>query len=270
MAPSPGWHHPSSVLEMEVGTCLVLPPALAKGTELPPRFHPQLQDAGVRSNQSHLPALPRTGTTVGWILPREAPGNTRAPRPTPRCCWLCFPIWIWLGTEPLVPSTGAGRCQHMEAITGAGSRCEEGPEQHSPSRGLCSGLCPRCGTREMPQPPACSLCWHSARAGGSGSKVQRGLAWAAPMLPHLLGSQKGVGVPSAFRRLVEGAQRRPAPLGACAHGPPRGGTAQWRGAGSVPRPHVLSVARRPESEVSPAGSWRARAAQSSWKHSLHP
>lgn len=270
MAPSPGWHHPSSVLEMEVGTCLVLPPALAKGTELPPRFHPQLQDAGVRSNQSHLPALPRTGTTVGWILPREAPGNTRAPRPTPRCCWLCFPIWIWLGTEPLVPSTGAGRCQHMEAITGAGSRCEEGPEQHSPSRGLCSGLCPRCGTREMPQPPACSLCWHSARAGGSGSKVQRGLAWAAPTLPHLLGSQKGVGVPSAFRRLVEGAQRRPAPLGACAHGPPRGGTAQWRGAGSVPRPHVLSVARRPESEVSPAGSWRARAAQSSWKHSLHP
>lgn len=129
-----------------------------------PSFHPQLQDAGVRSDQSHLPALSRMGTTVGWILSRAAPGNTRAPRPTPCCCWLRFPIWIWLGTEPLAPSTGAGRCQHMEAITGAGSRCEEGPEQHSPSRGLCSGLCPRCGTGEMPQPPACSLCWHSARA----------------------------------------------------------------------------------------------------------
>lgn len=60
-----------------------------------PSFHPQLQDAGVRSDQSHLPALPRMGTTVvGWILPRTAPGNTRAPRPTPRCCWLRFPIWI--------------------------------------------------------------------------------------------------------------------------------------------------------------------------------
>lgn len=52
----------------------------------------------------------------------------------------------------------------MEAITGAGSRCEEGPEQHTPSRGLCRGLCPRCRTGEMPQPPACILCWHSARA----------------------------------------------------------------------------------------------------------
>lgn len=239
-----------------------------------PSFHPQLQDAGVRSDQSHLPALSRMGTTVGWILSRAAPGNTRAPRPTPRCCWLRFPIWIWLGTEPLAPSTGAGRCQHMEAITGAGSRCEEGPEQHLPSRGLCSGLCPRCGTGEMPQPPACSLCLHSARAeqgrGALAARCKGVLPGQRQSYPIYWDHRKVWGSLLPSDGWWRGAQRRAAPLGACAHGPPRGGTAQWRGAGSVPRPHVLSVARRPESEVSPAGSWRARAAQSSWKHSLHP
>lgn len=31
-------------------------------------------------------------------------------------------IWIWLGMTPLASSTGARRCQHMEAIMGAVSR----------------------------------------------------------------------------------------------------------------------------------------------------